>query len=98
MSDDRYVGSVKWFNNTKGYGFIALDSGKEVFVHYSSIRGGGYKTLDEGERVELSVEEDGKGPRAADVVRLNPPAAKPASRPPRSSSSSSSSSREQSAR
>jgi cold shock protein len=96
MSGDRYVGSVKWFNNTKGYGFIALDSGKEVFVHYSSIRGGGYKTLDEGERVELAVEEDGKGPRAADVVRLNPPAAKPASRPPHSSSGTSS--REQSAR
>jgi len=63
---------VKWFNNSKGYGFIALDTGQEVFVHYSSIRGAGYKTLDEGERVELSVEEDAKGPRAADVVRLNP--------------------------
>ena len=73
MSDDRLNGSVKWFNNSKGYGFIALDSGKEVFVHYESIRGTGFKTLDEGERVELSVEEDSKGPRAADVVRLNPP-------------------------
>jgi CspA family cold shock protein len=72
MSDDRLSGSVKWFNNSKGYGFIALDSGQEVFVHYSSIRGDGFKTLDEGERVELSVEEDSKGPRAGDVVRLNP--------------------------
>lgn len=77
MSGERFVGTVKWFNNTKGYGFIALDSGKEVFVHYSSIRGSGYKTLDEGERVELAVEEDGKGPRAAEVQRLNPPAPKP---------------------
>ena len=73
MSDDRLNGSVKWFNNSKGYGFIALDSGQEVFVHYESIRGTGFKTLDEGERVELSVEEDSKGPRAADVVRLNAP-------------------------
>ena len=72
MSGDRLNGNVKWFNNSKGYGFIALDTGQEVFVHYSSIRGTGYKTLDEGERVELSVEEDAKGPRAADVVRLNP--------------------------
>ena len=72
MSGDRLNGNVKWFNNSKGYGFIALDTGQEVFVHYSSIRGAGYKTLDEGERVELSVEEDAKGPRAADVVRLNP--------------------------
>ena len=77
MSDDRVSCTVKLFNNTKGYGFIALDTGKEVFVHYSSIRGNGYKTLDEGERVELAVEEDAKGPRAADVVRLNPPPPKP---------------------
>ena len=77
MSGDRVNGSVKWFNNTKGYGFIALDTGVEVFVHYSSIQGNGYKTLDEGERVELTVQEDAKGPRAADVIRLNPPAPRP---------------------
>lgn len=76
MAGDRFGGTVKWFNNTKGYGFIALDSGREVFVHYSAIRGNGYKTLDEGERVELSVEEDAKGPRAAEVQRVNPPAPK----------------------
>jgi len=77
MAGDRFGGTVKWFNNTKGYGFIALDSGREVFVHYSAIQGNGYKTLDEGERVELSVDEDAKGPRASEVQRVNPPAARP---------------------
>jgi CspA family cold shock protein len=77
MAGDRFGGTVKWFNNTKGYGFIALDSGREVFVHYSAIQGNGYKTLDEGERVELSVDEDAKGPRASEVQRVNPPAPRP---------------------
>lgn len=83
MSGDRLSGNVKWFNNSKGYGFIALDTGQEVFVHYSSIQGAGYKTLDEGERVELCVEEDSKGPRAADVVRLNPSPPRQEKRPQR---------------
>lgn len=81
MSGDRMNGSVKWFNNSKGYGFIALDTGQEVFVHYSAIQGNGYKSLDEGERVELSVENDSKGPRASDVVRLNPRPPKPRQAP-----------------
>jgi CspA family cold shock protein len=64
---ERETGTVKWFNNTKGYGFIARDNGEDVFVHYSAIQGGGYRTLEEGQRVEFTVVEDQKGPRAQDV-------------------------------
>jgi CspA family cold shock protein len=67
---DRVTGVVKWFNNSKGYGFIAPDDGgKDVFVHYSAIQEtGGYRSLDEGDHVELSIEEGEKGPQAANVV------------------------------
>jgi CspA family cold shock protein len=60
-------GSVKWFNNEKGYGFIAVDGGQDVFVHYSAIQGDGYKSLDEGQRVEFEVAQGPKGPQAEAV-------------------------------
>ena len=64
---DRIVGTVKWFNGTKGFGFIEVEEGDDVFVHYTSIRGSGYRNLDEGQRVEFSIEINEKGPQAADV-------------------------------
>ena len=67
---DREIGTIKWFNNTKGYGFIAREGADDVFVHYSAIQGEGFKTLDEGQRVEFTVEQGSKGPQAADVVSL----------------------------
>jgi cold shock protein len=61
-------GSVKWFNADKGYGFIAVDGGgPDVFVHFSSIEGGGYRSLDEGQRVSFDIEQGQKGPQAARV-------------------------------
>jgi len=61
---------VKWFNRSKGYGFIQRDGGDDVFVHYSAIQGEGYRNLEEGDRVEFNVESSPKGPQAANVVRL----------------------------
>src|SRR5690349_3353829 len=61
-------GTVKWFNAEKGYGFIAVDGGSDVFVHYSAIQSDGYKTLEEGQRVEFEVTQGQKGPQA-DAVR-----------------------------
>jgi CspA family cold shock protein len=62
------TGTVKWFNSNKGYGFITPENGsKDVFVHHSAIQGGGYKSLDEGQRVTLDVEQGSKGPSAANV-------------------------------
>jgi CspA family cold shock protein len=66
----RERGHVKWFNATKGYGFISRDEGGDVFVHFSAIQGSGYRTLDEGEEVEFEVEQSPKGPQAVNVVRL----------------------------
>jgi CspA family cold shock protein len=66
----RISGTVKWFNNTKGYGFISQQSGADVFVHYSSIQEKGYKTLREGEQVEFDVKIGPRGPQAENVVRL----------------------------
>jgi CspA family cold shock protein len=67
---ERETGTVKWFNGAKGYGFIARESGDDVFVHYSAIRGEGFRNLDEGQRVEFAVEQSPKGPQAVDVVAL----------------------------
>ena len=63
-------GTVKWFNNQKGYGFISDESGKEIFVHYSGLDMEGYKTLAEGDAVEFDVIDGNKGPQAANVSRL----------------------------
>ena len=68
--NERLTGTVTWFNGSKGYGFIARDGGEDVFVHYSAIQGEGFRNLEEGERVEFSVEQGQKGPAAADVRRL----------------------------
>jgi CspA family cold shock protein len=64
-------GTVKWFNNEKGYGFIAVDGGQDVFVHYSAIQVDGYKTLDEGQRVEFEVAQGPKGPQADRVTLVS---------------------------
>jgi len=65
------TGTVKWFNNTKGFGFITRDQGGDVFVHFSSILGDGYRSLEEGNQVEFTVVEGEKGPQAQDVVNLS---------------------------
>ncbi|MCB0163863.1 MAG: cold-shock protein [Anaerolineae bacterium] len=67
---DRVTGTVKWFNATKGYGFIERSDGKDVFVHYSAINGSGYRSLQEGQRVEFTVVEGQKGLQAQDVIVL----------------------------
>ena len=67
---DRIVGTVKWFNNSKGYGFLAPENGNDVFVHFSAITGDGYRTLEEGQTVEFSIEQGPKGQQAANVVVL----------------------------
>lgn len=67
---ERESGTVKWFNNTKGYGFITRAEGEDIFVHYSSIRGEGYRSLREGQKVEFSVVDSGKGLQAQDVIVL----------------------------
>lgn len=64
-------GTVKWFNDRKGFGFIKLNDGKDIFVHYSALQGDGFKTLKEGESVEFDVVDGTKGPQAANVVRLS---------------------------
>jgi len=63
-------GIVKWFNAEKGYGFISVENGNDVFVHYSAILGGGFRTLEEGQRVEFEITEGARGPQAANVVKL----------------------------
>ena len=62
------TGTVKWFNDSKGYGFIAYEGGEDVFVHFSAIAGEGYRSLAEGARVEFDIQKDGKGPRAENVT------------------------------
>ncbi|UCC62679.1 MAG: cold-shock protein [Anaerolineae bacterium] len=68
--DDREIGIVKWFNAAKGYGFISREGADDVFVHYSAIQTEGFKKLDEGQRVEFSVEQGPKGLQAANVVPM----------------------------
>jgi CspA family cold shock protein len=63
-------GAVKWFNESKGYGFIKLEDGNDVFVHYSAIQGDGFKTLAEGQMVEFDLVESQKGKQAANVVKI----------------------------
>jgi CspA family cold shock protein len=65
---ERVTGTVKWFNATKGFGFIKQDEGEDVFVHYSAISGDGYRSLEEGQRVEFVVVQGQKGPQAQDVT------------------------------
>ncbi len=64
---ERQEGTVKWFNSTKGFGFISQESGDDVFVHFSSIIGDGYKSLNEGQKVTFTVVEGDKGPQASEV-------------------------------
>lgn len=63
-------GKVKWFSNQKGYGFITRDDGKDVFVHYSAVKGDGYKTLEEGQEVEFDVTQGPKGEQATNVMKV----------------------------
>lgn len=67
---DRIVGTVKWFNASKGYGFLSQENGPDVFVHYSAIEASGYRTMEEGQKVEFSVEKGPKGLQAVKVVVL----------------------------
>lgn len=65
---ERILGTVKWFNGEKGYGFLAQENGPDVFVHYTAIQSEGYRSLSEGQKVEFSVEKGPKGLQAANVV------------------------------
>ena len=65
---ERETGTVKWFNDDKGFGFIERENGEDVFVHFSSIRGEGYKSLNDGQKVEFTVGQGQKGPQALDVT------------------------------
>jgi CspA family cold shock protein len=67
---ERETGTVKWFDNAKGFGFIVRESGDDVFVHFSNIRGEGYRSLEEEQKVEFEVAQGEKGPQAQDVVPL----------------------------
>lgn len=66
----RVQGTVKWFNESKGFGFIERESGPDVFAHFRAITGDGFKTLKEGQKVEFTVTEGAKGPQAADITTL----------------------------
>ncbi len=68
MATERIQGTVKWFNATKGYGFISRKGGPDVFVHYSAIQGSGYRALEEGQKVEFTLEQGQKGPQASNVI------------------------------
>lgn len=63
-------GTVKWFNNEKGFGFITVDGGDDVFVHFSAIQGDGFKSLEEGQEVEFTIVEGARGPQTAEVTKL----------------------------
>ena len=66
----RITGTVKWFNDAKGYGFLAHEGGPDVFVHFSAIQSSGFKSLTEGEQVEFEIVQGDKGPQAADVTKV----------------------------
>ncbi|MBN1666471.1 MAG: cold-shock protein [Anaerolineales bacterium] len=68
---ERIIGTVKWFNGSKGYGFIEREGGPDVFVHFSAIQGDGYRNLEEGQRVEFTIEQGAKGPQASNVILAN---------------------------
>ena len=68
--NERIEGTVKWFSSVKGYGFITREGGDDVFVHFTSIQSDGFRKLEEGQRVEFSVEQTPKGPQAVDVIVL----------------------------
>jgi CspA family cold shock protein len=68
---DRITGTVKWFNGDKGYGFLAREGGPDVFVHFSAIQGDGFRNLQEGQKVEFTVEKGPKGPQASNVTVLS---------------------------
>ena len=70
MVDERETGIVKWFSDSKGYGFISRENGEDLFVHYSEILGDGFRSLETGQRVEFAVEETEKGLQASNVVPL----------------------------
>ena len=63
-------GTVKWFNAEKGFGFIAVEGGDDVFVHFSAIQSEGFKTLEEGQKVDFNIEEGNRGPQAANVEKI----------------------------
>ena len=67
---ERVQGTVKWFNASKGYGFISREGGPDVFVHFSAIQGDGFKNLDEGQKVEFNVDAGPKGPQASNLVAV----------------------------
>ena len=66
----KLTGRVKWFNDSKGYGFIEQEGGRDIFVHYTAIQGDGFKSLAEGQKVEFEITEGSKGPQATKVVKL----------------------------
>ncbi len=70
MADQRVVGTVKWYNSAKGYGFISREGGEDVFVHFSAIQGEGYRNLEEGQKVEFTLQKGDKGWQAADVKKI----------------------------
>jgi cold shock protein len=69
MSSQRVTGTVKWFNDAKGFGFLSHEGGKDVFVHHSAIEAEGFRSLTEGDKVEFSIEQGPKGPSAVNVRR-----------------------------
>ena len=64
------TGTVKWFNSEKGYGFVTTEDGADIFVHFTAIQGDGFKTLDEGQKIEFDVVEGDRGPQASNVTKL----------------------------